>query len=200
MRTSSDDDFHAAQQALADGGLIVYPTDTLYGLGCDATDPDAVERLRKLKSLPDDRGVSVLFATVDEARAWARWTDAADALADAFLPGPLTLVLDASEAAPVGVQAGQGTVAIRHVDRPATLALSRTRPIVSTSANHHGQPNVATAREAREVFGDAVDAYVDAGELTGPASTVVDARSRGPTVIREGALSEAKILEALSRG
>lgn len=180
--------------------MIVYPTDTLYGLGCDATDASAFERLAKLKGLPQERGVSVLFATVDEAQAWARWTSSADALARALLPGPLTLVLDASEAAPKHVLAEQGTVAIRHVDRPATLALARTRPVVSTSANHHGEANVTTVEAARDVFGDAVDAYVDAGELAGPASTVVDARGEEPTVIREGPVSEEEILEAISLG
>ncbi len=199
MRTDRED-LREAQAALADGGLVVYPTDTLYGLGCDATDAGAFQRLRKAKGLPEDRGVSILFATVDEARAWADWTMSAERLAETFLPGALTLVLDASERAPEHVLAGEGTVAVRHVDRPATLALARTRPIVSTSANQHGAPNVATVEEAREVFGVRVEAYVDAGELTGPGSTVVDGRGEEPTVIREGPISEARILEAVSRG
>lgn len=141
-----------------------------------------------------------MFATVDEARAWSDWTPTAQALADAFLPGPLTLILDGAEGVPEHVLAEEGTIGIRHVDRPATLALARAGPTVSTSANVHGEPNVETVDEAREVFGDDVDAYVDAGRLTGPASTVVDARDEPPTVIREGPLSETEILEADARG
>lgn len=72
--------------------------------------------------------------------------------------------------------------------------------MVSTSANRHGEPNVSSVDEARAVFGDAVDAYVPAGDLTGPASTVVDARGEEPTVIREGPLTRAEIQEAVSRG
>lgn len=189
-----------AREALAQSELVVYPTDTLYGLGCRASDGAAFERLRKLKGLPEGRGVSLVFATIDEARGWTEWTPEAGAIADAFLPGPVTLILDAAEGVPGHVLADEGTIGVRHVDRPATLALARLGPVVSTSANRHGEPNVTTADEARDVFGDGVAAYVDAGELTGPASTVVDARSGSPTVIREGPVSEAKIQEALKRG
>lgn len=156
--------------------------------------------MRKVKGLPEGRGVSLLFATLDEARCWADWTPTAEALAEAFLPGPLTLVLDPLAGTPSHVLAEQGTIAVRYVERPTTRALARRGPVVSTSANRHGEANVATAEQAREVFGDEVDAYVDAGRLTGPGSTVVDAREGPPTVIREGPLPEAEILEAAERG
>lgn len=185
-----------AQDALTAGRLIVYPTDTLYGLGCRASHPPAIKRLRSLKDLPADRGVSVVFATLAEAKGWTRWTPTAQRLADAFLPGPLTLILDAAPSVPNRLLAEEGTIGIRHVDRPATVALARAGPVVSTSANKHGAPNAETIEEAREVFDTRIEAYVDAGPLTGPASTVVEARHEPPTVIREGPLSEAEILEA----
>jgi L-threonylcarbamoyladenylate synthase len=189
-----------ARRALADGSLVVYPTDTVYGLGCDAGDPDAVRRLFATKGLDEDRGVSVLFATRDEARAWADWTDTAEALARAFLPGPITIVLDPADHVPDGLAPDQGTVALRVVDRDEAIALARTRPVVATSANTHGEPTARTVEDAREAFGDEVGAYVDGGRLAGSASTVVDARGERPTVIREGPLGEVEILEAAKRG
>ncbi len=186
--------------ALKQGELVVYPTDTLYGLGCLASSPKAFEGLLEAKGLPAGRGVSCCFHDLDQARSWTRWTPVAQALADRFLPGPVTLILDAAEACPEHLLAEQGTLGVRHVDRPETLALAGIGPVVSTSANRHGDPSVHTIAEAREVFGDQVAAYVDVGTLTGPASTVVDARSDQPRIIREGSLSGSKLQEAWPRG
>lgn len=184
-----------ARDALARGGLVVYPTDTLYGLGCLAADGAAFERLEAVKGLPQRRGVSVVFATLDEARAWSRWTPLADALAAAFLPGPLTLVVDAKGAAPAHLLGEAGTLGVRLVDRPETLALAAVGPVVSTSANRHGEPAITRVDQARAQFGRDVDAYVDVGPLEGPPSTVVDARGGRPKVIREGSLARAIVEE-----
>ncbi len=175
---------------------MVYPTDTLYGLGCLASSSTAFERLLETKGLPAGRGVSCCFHDLAQARAWTRWTPVAQALADRFLPGPVTLILDATEACPDHLLADQGTLGVRYVDRAETLALAEAGPVVSTSANRHGDPSVHTVAEARQVFGDQVAAYVDVGTLSGPASTVVDARGKQPRVIREGSLSGSKLQEA----
>ncbi len=192
MRT----EFEAALRALREGGLVVYPTDTVYGIGCDASNPSAIKRLRGVKGLPSQRGVSVLFATVDEAKAWTRWTQSAQRVSDAFLPGPVTVILDAASEVPPALLAEEGTIAVRNVDASPAVRLARTRPVVATSANRHGDASSTTLEEARDAFGRDVDAYVDGGRLTGPASTVVDARGDRPTVIREGPLPEHEILEA----
>lgn len=189
-----------ARRALRAGELVVYPTDTLYGLGCLANREDAVQRLLELTGRPPGKGLSALFSSLQRARAWAIWTDSAGAIARSFLPGPLTLVLEASPKAPQTVQASEGTIGIRHVDRETPNRLARVGPLVATSANLHGRAPPETVDEAREIFGDAVEAYVDEGRLTGPASTVVDARRARPTVIREGPIPEDEILEATSRG
>lgn len=189
-----------AREALRGGELVVYPTDTVYGIGCRADDPAAVRRLFEAKQLPGGRGVSVLFATVDEARAWTDWTPAAERLAGAFLPGPLTLVLDAADRTPDALTPDEGTLGVRRIDLPAALALARASPIVATSANRHGTEPARTVDQAREDLGDAVAAYVDGGRLEGQASTVVDARTEQPTVLREGPLTRAEILEAAKRG
>ncbi len=189
-----------AIEALADDRLAVYPTDTLYGLGCLASSADAFGRLLEVKGLPPGRGVSCCFHDLDQAKAWTRWTPVAEALASELLPGPLTLILEADQACPEHLLAEQGTLGVRYVDRPATLAISEAGPVVSTSANRHGEPSVHTIEEAIEVFGDEVAAYVDVGPLTGPASTVVDARGKQPRVIREGSLSRSKLQEVWPRG
>jgi tRNA threonylcarbamoyl adenosine modification protein (Sua5/YciO/YrdC/YwlC family) len=198
--TASKSDVDAARQALRQGGIVVYPTNTLYGLGCLADREHAVQRLLELADRPPGKGVSAVFASLDRARAWSVWTDTAEQLARAFLPGPLTVVLAASPKAPRGIQAEQGTVAIRHVDRETTLRLAEVGPVVATSANPAGETPPATIAEAREYFGDEVDAYVDAGRLEGPSSTVVDAREAPGTVIREGPISEDEIQEATTLG
>lgn len=201
MRTEAPETpIEAARRALLEGEFVVYPTDTVYGIGCRADDADAIRRLFDVKGLPEQRGVSVLFATVDEARAWTAWTPTADRLAEAFLPGPLTLVLDAADRAPAALSPDEGTLAVRLVDRPEARSLARTSPIVATSANRHGDPTARTVGDAREAFGDAIAAYVDGGRLEGEASTVVDARTEQPTVLREGPLSRAETLEAAKRG
>lgn len=189
-----------ACQALKQDELVVYPTDTLYGLGCLASSSKAFGRLLETKGLPAGRGVSCCFHDLAQARAWTRWTPVAQALADRFLPGPVTLILDATEACPEHLLAEEGTLGVRYVDRAETLALAEIGPVVSTSANRHGQPSVHTITEARQVFGDQVAAYVDVGPLTGPASTVVDARGDQPRIIREGSLSGSKLQEAWPRG
>lgn len=198
--TGTADGIEQARQALREGGLVVYPTDTLYGLGCLAEDEDAVERLLELTGRPPGKGLSAVFASLETARAWTEWTDVAEQLARAFLPGPLTIVLDASPEAPAGIRADEGTIAIRHVDRETTLQLARVGPVVATSANPHGEPPPATIEEARAYFEDEVDTYVDAGRLEGPSSTVVDARGSRGTVIREGPISEDDLQEATTLG
>jgi tRNA threonylcarbamoyl adenosine modification protein (Sua5/YciO/YrdC/YwlC family) len=197
---TSEDAIQAAREALRAGELVVYPTDTLYGLGCLADREAAVRRLLSVADRPPGKGLSVLFARLERARAWSTWTDAAQRLAEAFLPGSLTLILEASPRSPRTILADEGTIGIRHVDREATMELLEAGPMVATSANPAGRDPPTTIEEARAYFGDEVAAYVDAGRLDGPSSTVVDARGPRGTVIREGPISEDQIQEASSRG
>lgn len=198
--TATDDEIEDARQALQAGELIVYPTDTLYGLGCLADRETAVDELLELAGRPPGKGLSAVFASLERARAWSNWTSAAQRLAETFLPGPLTLIVEASERAPVGIRSEEDTIGVRHVDRQTTLELAQAGPVVATSANPAGEPPPTTIEEARAYFGDEVAAYVDAGRLDGPSSTVVDARGERGTVIREGPISEDEIQEATSLG
>ena len=128
----------AARAHLRSGGLLVYPTDTLWGLGCSALDGAAVARLLRLKKRSSN-GLSVMIGSPDELWALGERSPVAEALAARWLPGPLTLVLPAACALPTGV-GRDGTIGLRVPDHPVALALARGLPIVTTSANRHGAP------------------------------------------------------------
>lgn len=189
-----------AADALLDGGLVVYPTDTLYGLGCDATNPAAVARLCALKGRPPTAPLPVIL----HQRAALRLLVEAippdvDALLNRFWPGALTVVFR-RRGAVLSAIAPPGTLGVRIPDAPVALALARAlaRPIVATSANLHGAPPVATGAEAQAVFGEGVDLILDAGAIPGgTASTILDLSGERPAVLREGAIARALLARYL---
>ena len=189
-----------AAQALRRGGLVAFPTETVYGLGANAFDPDAVARVFAAKDRPADNPLIVHVA--DRAAAGkvaARMTPLAEELATRFWPGPLTLVLDAVADLPQRTTAGLSTVAVRVPDHPVALALLRVtdRPLAAPSANRSGRPSPTTAQHVLEDLGARVDVIIDGGPCrVGVESTVVDARGDAPIVLREGGVSR----EALGVG
>lgn len=181
-----------AAEILASGGLVAFPTDTVYGLGADALSEVAIERLFAAKGRPPDRPVPVLLAGRDDADEVVHFNSDAKLLADAFWPGPLTLVLRALGAVPPTVTAGAGTVGVRVPDHPVPRALTRAlgRPVTGTSANSSGASSHSTAAGVESDLGDAVD-MVLRGEC-GPhslASSVVDCSGERAELLRAGALS-----------
>ncbi len=185
---------------LRSGGVIVYPTETLYGLGCDATDERALRRLSMLKGR-DRKPISVLVASRERLSDVAETPSVeAERLMDAFWPGPLTIVFRARPALSTIVTGGKDTIGARVSPHPVARALAEglARPLTSTSANPGGEPPPATAGAARDYFGDDVDAYVDDGATAGgPASTVVDCSGPRPLVLREGAVSVTDLARVL---
>ena len=183
------------------GGVVVYPTETLYGLGCDATDERALRRLAALKGRDAGKPISVLVASRDRLTDVAETPSAeAERLMDAFWPGPLTIVFRARPALSTIVTGGKDTIGARVSPHPVARALVEglARPLTSTSANPGGEPPPATAAVARDYFGDEVDAYVDDGATAGgPASTVVDCSGARPVVLREGAVSVTDLARVL---
>jgi L-threonylcarbamoyladenylate synthase len=190
-----------AAEALRSGALVAFPTETVYGLGANALDERAVERVFAAKGRPPDNPLIVHVA--DAAGAWsvaAHVTPLARRLAERFWPGPLTLVLDAAAAVPRATTAGLATVAIRVPDHPVALALLRAAgvPVAAPSANRSGRPSPTTARHVVDDLGGAVDVVVDGGPcLVGVESTVVDARARVVTVLREGAIAREDLGEVV---
>jgi tRNA threonylcarbamoyl adenosine modification protein (Sua5/YciO/YrdC/YwlC family) len=187
-----------ALRALADGRAIVLPTDTVYGVGADPTDERAVSAIFEAKRRPEEKGLPILAADIDDLRRVVRFGDDALLLAKRFWPGPLTMVLPRAESFdhPLG-GTDPSTVAVRVPALPLTLdLLRRSGPLAVTSANRSGEPPAHTIEEARSALGDSVDVYLDGGTLTGSPSTVVSL-VEGVGVLREGSIEEADILGAL---
>lgn len=191
------DDVDRTVEVLLAGGLVVLPTDTVYGLAAVPTDEGAMDRLFAAKGRGADVPVAVLCADVAQALALADPTshERVGPVADRWWPGPLTLVLPRREGVALHVGEPASTVGLRVPDDPFVQAVcARVGPIAASSANRHGEPTAVTAEEARLALGAAVDHVVDGGALAGSASTVVDAS--GPTwrVLREGPIPAAELL------
>ena len=181
----------AAAGVLQGGGLVIMPTETVYGLAADATNPAAIERLTRAKGRPPDKPYAVQVADAAQARRLVPEVPAtAERLMRQFWPGPLTLVLPSADG---------GTVGIRVPDHPVTQALLRrcARPLAAPSANRSGSPPPATAREAMLALEGQYDGVLDAGPARlGRESTVVAVVGGTVTVLREGALSAAAVRDA----
>ncbi len=175
---------------LAGGGLVVHPTDTVYGLAADPFQARAVERLYAAKARPRDLAVSMSVADVEDAFRFGVKTPLAENFCRKNLPGPFTVVLRATPQAPPALVNRQGLIGIRVPDHPIARLLARMYgPITTTSANRHGQPSPTTCDEARGQLGDAVDLYIDAGPSPlGTESSVVDLSGPKAKVLRQGAL------------
>jgi L-threonylcarbamoyladenylate synthase len=188
-----------AGRLLRDGGAVVYPTETLYGLGVDAFNADALDRLLALKVRDASKPISVLVSDVTMlAEVAAAVPAAAERLIERFWPGPLTLVFSARPDLPAGLTAGSGSIGVR-VSSDATaqaLVAALGRPLTAPSANPAGMTPPRRIDEARAYFGTSVDLYLDGGTLPGePASTVVDVRG-GFRLLRAGAIDFADVRAA----
>jgi tRNA threonylcarbamoyl adenosine modification protein (Sua5/YciO/YrdC/YwlC family) len=181
-----------AVATLAQGGLVVYPTDTLLGLAARADRSDAVERLIRAKDRPPSLSISFAVSSYEEIERWAELTPERRAEVRRRLPGPYTILLPASpdarrRLAPALI-GGSGTVGIRIPDHPVARELARRAgPITCTSANRHGRPAARTVLEARRDLGDAVGAYLPAEPAPrGVASTLLDLTGATARPIRRG--------------
>ena len=185
---------------LQGGALVIYPTDTLYAIGCCALDGPAVARLRAAKGREADKALPVIAADLEQARSLASpWPDQAQRLADAFWPGPLTLVVPASATLPKELLAGARTVAVRVPASETARTLCRLAgPLISTSANLAGDPPCLTVDPALAAFPPATLA-LDVGPLKGPPSTILDLTDAGGgwKLVREGRIPPQRIDEAL---
>ena len=191
-----------AVAVLKGGGLVVYPSDTVYGLGAAAGDAQAVERVFAVKDREAQKALSLLLA--DAADLTPLCTDVsllARVFAQRYWPGPLTLVLRRSPAFESAASGGGDTVAVRVPDHPFLRELIRAlgEPITGTSANRSGRVACRSAQEVERELGDAVDLIIDGGpSREGPESTVVSLTGSLPVVLREGAIPRVDI-ERLGR-
>lgn len=186
-----------AANLLRAGRLVAFPTETVYGLGADATSADAVRRIFAAKGRPATNPLIVHVADVETARRCAvGWSGAAQTLAAAWWPGPLTLVLPRHPAIADEVSAGRPTVGLRVPDHPVALDLLRAfgGPVAAPSANRSNRVSPTTAQHVRDEFGYAVDLVLDGGECAvGIESTVLDLTRAVPTILRPGGVSRKQL-------
>lgn len=170
-------------------GVIAYPTDTLFGLGCLASRKKAVDRILQIKGRDPRKPMSILCADMEMLCRYTRHLDTPTfRLLKQMLPGPYTALLPASREVPRYLQNKQ-VVGLRIPDHPFCLGLTRLlgEPIITTSANLSGQPTLNTAWELEEELGHALDLVVDCGQPLGVGSTIVDLTREEPVLVREGA-------------
>lgn len=187
-----DRGIEAAVSALGAGGLVVLPTDTVYGLAADAFDPAAVRRLLRAKGRGTDKPPPVLVAAATTLDALAiRVPVIARELVAELWPGPLTLICHQQPSLTWDLGEARGAVAIRMPDAQLALdVIKATGPLAVTSANRTGMPPAVSVPEAREMLGSAVDVYLDEGpKNTALASTILDVTRHPPRVLRVGAVS-----------
>jgi L-threonylcarbamoyladenylate synthase len=192
----------AAAKAIGEGGLVVVPTDTVYGLGGDAFNQFATARIFDLKARPRSLPLPVLVSR--PRQAWALCSEvpnAAAELAAAFWPGPLTLILPVADGLSLDLGDLDGRIAVRmpaHDDLIELIAM--VGPLATTSANLSGVETPPTVSEIRKQLGDGVSVYVDGGPAQAEVpSTIVDVARWRPKVVREGAIPKADIQRALVR-
>ena len=195
-----------AAEVLANGGVIVYPTDTIYGLGADATNESAVSKIRTIKGSDDEKAYLCMVSSIEEMHSYADMSETAQALADSFLPGMLSLVLNrkGTQLAPSVAPVREAhLISLRIPNHELSLALSRYlgKPITSTSANVTGQPSGHTFDEVLAGLSEhhhLIDLAIDAGDaIRSLPSTIVDLSGDTPVIVREGAIPAQDILKAL---
>jgi L-threonylcarbamoyladenylate synthase len=187
------DEIERAVEALREGEVVAFPTETVYGLGADAQDPDAVRKVYALKERPPTHP---LIVHIDHVRLLDRWAlevpPAAHALAERFWPGPLTLVLRRAPVVDRAITGGQDTVAVRVPAHPVAQQLLRAfgGGIAAPSANRYGRVSPTRAEHVREEFGDAVKVVLDGGDCKiGLESTIVSCVDKVPRVLRPGSIT-----------
>lgn len=190
----------AAEIVLA-GGVVAYPTDTLYALAADPRNADAIERLFAIKGRSGDQPIPLIASDVAQVEAQGgELGDLGRRLAVAFWPGPLTLVIPARPSITHGVHAGTGRVAVRVPAEAVARALASAcgAPITSTSANLSRAPAPRLADDVRAALGGHIDAILDGGPTPGGLpSTIVDATGATPTLVRAGVVPWERVLECL---
>lgn len=184
---------------IKNGGVVAFPTETVYGLGADARNPSAIQKVFEIKGRPSDNPLIVHVSTTDQVSEFAAEIPVnAQKLMDEFWPGPLSIVLPKLPEVLDSITAGLDTVAIRMPDHPDALELIKaTGPLVAPSANRSGKPSPTKADHVRTDFGDDVPVIDGAATRVGLESTVIDLSSQKPAILRPGSISRKELESVL---
>ncbi len=194
-------DFKRAADVISGGGVVGFPTETLYGLGADPMNPRAVEKLYSLKGRKENKPTSIVISGRELLDFFAREISLdAEILMEKFWPGPLTIIFSAKDSVNPLLTGGTGTIAARVPGSPVSLSLLKACncPLTAPSANPEGKPAAASAGAVMEYFDGRIDLVIDAGPSPGRApSTIVDLSCPRVRIIRQGVIAENTIMEAL---
>ena len=182
---------------LKQGNLVVFPTDTLYGIAVDPANEQAVKRLIDIKGRSYDQGIPLLLGDTEDAKKYTtHFNIIAQRLANSFWPGPLTLVLPSAPSISALITGGRNTIALRVPDHPVArfLASEMGGAITGTSANKHGNENPVNVTEIRHQIGEYVDLILDGGVLSDPAaSSIVEIGNDDIHILRQGVIPEERL-------
>jgi len=198
---ASRDNILTASRIVRRGGLVIYPTDTVYGLGCDPFNITAVKRIFRVKG-EREKPLPILASSIDHVEKIASLSPKAEKIARRFWPGPLTLIVPKKPILPEVVTCSQNSVGVRVPNHAVALQLINLSKglLVGTSANKTGKKPPQTADEAGRQLGEEVDLVLDGGPTTiGVSSTLVDLTQKKPRILREGPISFKEISEVLSQ-
>ncbi len=175
-------------QVLSQGGIIVYPTDTIYGVGCDIFNRDAVKKIYHLKKREAKKPMSIICADLKDISKYAIIPDYAFAILKKYLPGPYTFILKAKNLLPMGFLAKNKTVGVRIPQNQICLDIAKTLgcPIITTSLNISGQEVLVSPSQLSKEMKNQIDLIIDVGALKQVASTVVDLTQNPPAIVRQG--------------
>jgi tRNA threonylcarbamoyl adenosine modification protein (Sua5/YciO/YrdC/YwlC family) len=174
---------------LKEGGVIIYPTDTVYGIGCDIFNKQALDRVKEIKSNPDIKLLSFICPDLKDIAKYAKVSDYAYKTMKRLLPGPYTFILPAAKNVPKKLWSKRKTVGIRIPDHPVALKIVEGlgNPIVSTSTTTRKGELIIDPQEIKAVFNSQVDLMLASGNLSGKPSSVIDLSGEEPVVVRVGA-------------
>lgn len=197
FNTVSNSNIQQAVTILRQGGLVAFPTETVYGLGADATNPTAIARIFAAKGRPVDHPVIVHIGSVEQLKDWAREVNPiAQQLAQHFWPGPLTLILPRAPQVSLLLTGGQETIGIRIPRHPIAQELLQAfgKGVAAPSANRFGHVSPTLASHVQQELGDTVDYIIDGGACElGIESTIVDCTSARPRILRPGSITASQI-------
>ena len=200
---TTEEDIQQAAEIIKEGGLVAFPTETVYGLGADALNPEAVGKVYAAKGRPSDNPMIVHISSKNDlSRLTFEITDDIRKLMDAFWPGPLTMVVPAAPVVPRVTTGGLDTVAVRMPSDPVAAALitSSETPIAAPSANLSGRPSPTSARHVIDDLDGRIDAIIQGGDCqVGIESTVVDMTGAVPAVLRPGIITAERLSQALGK-
>ena len=191
----NEDELQQVIEVLKAGDLIVYPTDTLYGLGVDPFNVDAVKKMFDVKKRPYDMPVSIAVLDISQIEEYVEITDLARHTTREFLPGPLTIVLKKKREDSLPIVSSKEKLGVRILDHPVALPiLEKFGPITSTSANLHKYDPPCVIDDAIAQLGDSVEIYIDSGKCRyGQESTVLDVSADVPRIVRPGVISQERL-------